>query len=124
MMMQPSTTMMKIVAFLSCSVRYSMSFVILRIHKETLKPSSLPSQQLNFAQESLLPFVEISTNRFHLPKNGAKNIPETGINTNFRLEHSVRENRTTFSDVLLLPEIFRWNDPKSVFTFQLDFPET
>ena len=79
-MMQPSTTMMKIVAFLSCSVRYSMSFVILRIHKETLKPSSLPSQQLNFAQESLLPFVQISTNRFHLPKNGAKNIPETGIN--------------------------------------------
>ena len=122
--MQPSTTMMKIVAFLSCSVRYSTSFVILRIHKETLKPSSLPSQQLNFAQESLLPFVQISTNRFHLPKNGAKNIPETGINTNFRLEHSVRENRTTFSDVLLLPEIFRWNDPKSVFTFQLDFPET
>ena len=124
MMMQLSTTMMKIVAFLSCSVRYSTSFVILRIHNEILKPSSLPSQQLNFAQESLLPFVQISTNRFHLPKNGAKNIPQTGINTNFRLEHSVRENRTTFSDVPLLPEIFRWNDPKSVFTFQLHFPET
>ena len=124
-MMQPSTTMMKIVAFLSCSVRYSTSFVILRIYKETLKPSSLPSQQLNFAQESLLSFVHISTNRFHLPKNGAKNIPETGINTNFRFEHSVRENGTSFSNVLLLPEIFRWNDPKIVpFTFQPDFPET
>ena len=36
-------------------------------------------------------------------------------NTNFRLEYSVRKNRTTFSDVPLLPEIFRWNDPKGVF---------
>ena len=33
--------------------------------------------------------------------------------TNFRLEHSVRKNRTTFSDVPLLPESFHWNDPKS-----------
>ena len=39
--MQPSTTMMKIVTFLS--IRYSMSFIILRNHEETLKPSSLPS---------------------------------------------------------------------------------
>ena len=33
------------------------------------------------------------------------------------------ENRTTFSDVPLLLEIFRWNDPKRCvpFTFQLDF---
>ena len=56
-------------------------------------------------------------------------------NTNFRLEHFVRKNRTTFSDVTLLPEIFHWNDPKFrvPFTFQpengkqptrspLDFP--
>ena len=28
------------------------------------------SGMLNFAQESLLPFAQISTNRFHLPKNG------------------------------------------------------
>ena len=77
------------------------------------------------AVHQIVPFVQISTNRFHLPKNGAKNIPETGINTNFRFEHSVWENGTSFSNVLLLPEIFRWNNPKSVpFTFQPDFPET
>ena len=46
-------------------------------------------------------------------------------NTNFLLEYSIRKNRTTFSDVPLLSEIFRWKDPKSrvPFTFQLDFPE-
>ena len=34
--------------------------------------------------------------------------------------------RTTFSDVPLFPEIFYWNDPKSLvpFTLQPDFPET
>ena len=47
-------------------------------------------------------------------------------NSNFRLEHSVRKNRTVFSDVPLLPESSRWNNPKSRVpcTFQLDFPET
>ena len=36
------------------------------------------------------------------------------------------ENRTTFSDVPLLPEICCWNDPMTSesFTFQPDFPET
>ena len=45
--------------------------------------------------------------------------------TNFRLEYSIRKNRTTFSDVPLLPEIFRWEDtkPRAQVTFQLDFPE-
>ena len=47
-------------------------------------------------------------------------------NSNFRLQQSVRKNRTTFWDVPLPREIFRWNDPKSrvPFTFQPDFPET
>ena len=47
-------------------------------------------------------------------------------NSNFRFQQSVRKNRTTFSGVPLLREIFRWNDPKSrvPFTFQPDFPET
>jgi len=47
-------------------------------------------------------------------------------NTNFRVEYYVRKNRTTFSGVPLLPEIFRWNDPKgrATFTFQHDIPET
>ena len=46
-------------------------------------------------------------------------------NTNFRLERYVRKNGTTFSDVPVLPEIFRCNDPKRrfPFTFQPDFPE-
>ena len=36
------------------------------------------------------------------------------------------KNRTTFSDVPLLPEIFRWIHPKGrvTFTFQQDIPET
>ena len=50
------------------------------------------------------------------------------LNTNFRLEHSVRrKNRTDFLDVpFLLPEIFYWNGKKSCvpFTFYPDFPET
>ena len=33
-------------------------------------------------------------------------------NTNFCLEHSARKNGTTFSDVPLLLETLRWNDPK------------
>ena len=46
-------------------------------------------------------------------------------NTNFYLEYSIQKNRTTFSDLPLLPEIFCWNDQKShvLFTFQPDFPE-
>ena len=32
---------------------------------------------------------------------------------NFHLEYSVLKNRTTFSEVPLLPEIFCWSDPKS-----------
>ena len=52
--------------------------------------------------------------------------PETGIKHGFEeTEHEFRfgifrpEKRTTFSDVPLLPKIFRWNDPKSrvPFTF-------
>ena len=40
MMMQPSTTMMKILA-----IQYSATFIILRNREESLKPSSLPSKQ-------------------------------------------------------------------------------
>ena len=42
------------------------------------------------------------------------------------IRDSIRKNRTTFPDVWLLPEIFHYNDPKSLvpFTFQPDFPET
>ena len=35
-------------------------------------------------------------------------------NMNFCLEYSTWKNRTTFSHVLLLPEIFHWNNPKKL----------
>ena len=34
--------------------------------------------------------------------------------TNYRLEHSIRKNSTNLSGVPLLPESFRWKDPKKV----------
>ena len=40
MMMQPSTTMIKI-----SGISYLMNFIIVRNHEETLKPSSLPSKK-------------------------------------------------------------------------------
>ena len=44
----------------------------------------------------------------------------------FRLKHSVRKNRTTFSEIPLLVEIFYWKDPKSrvPIPFQQDFLKT
>ena len=41
----------------------------------------------------------------------------------FRLKHSVRKNRTSFSEIPLLAEIFYRKDPKSrvPFPFQQDF---
>ena len=73
----------------------------------------------------------ICTNQFHLPKNGREGLKLVSKmalkewNTNCRLEYSIRKNRTTFSDVPLLPEVFRWDDPKSrvPFIFQTGFPE-
>ena len=71
----------------------------------------------------------ICMNQFHLPKNDREDLKLVSTmawkkwNTNFSLEYSVRKNRTTFSDVPLLREIFRWNDQKShvPFTFQPGF---
>ena len=46
------------------------------------------------------------------------------------MEHAVEnfqlENGTTFSEVLLFPEIFHWNEPKNhvLFTTQPEFPES
>ena len=36
-------------------------------------------------------------------------------NTNFRLEHSERKNRITYSEILRLPEISNWMKRKIVF---------
>ena len=53
----------------------------------------------------------------NLPK-GLKLISKMALkkwNTNFHVEYSIPKNRTTFSDVPLLPVIFCWNDQKGVF---------
>ena len=61
----------------------------------------------------------------HFPKNdreGVKMVSKMTLkkwNTNFRLEHFVRKNRTTFSDVPLLSEICHWNDPTQKVVFHL-----
>ena len=61
----------------------------------------------------------ICTNQFRLPENDRERLKLLSKmsfkkwNTNFRLEYSVRKNRTTFSDVPLFPEMFGWNDQKS-----------
>ena len=53
------------------------------------------------------------TNQFQLPKNGGKvnwyikRMAFKKWNTNFRLEHSVRKNWTSYRDVPLFREIFR-----------------
>ena len=43
----------------------------------------------------------------------------------FPSESFQRENRTTFSEVPFIPEIFQWNEPKTCvpFTSQPEFPE-
>ena len=50
-------------------------------------------------------------------------MPGSRMESRANLEHSVYRNSTTFSDVPLLPEIFRWNVQKSrvPFNFQPDF---
>ena len=55
----------------------------------------------------------ICSNQFHVPKNGCEGLKLVSKmaleewNTNFSLEYSIRKNRTTLSDVLLLLKIFR-----------------
>ena len=72
---------------------------------------------INFVEEWRLPFVQISfiptKKRPRRRETGVKDGFELKWNTNFRLEHSVRKNRTTLSDVPLLPDIFRRKDAKS-----------
>ena len=66
-----------------------------------------------------VPFTEKQPRR---PETDTKNGFE-----DFPLVYYVRKNRATFSDVRLLPEIFRRNEPKSsnpFTTFQQNFRET
>ena len=89
---------------------------------------------VNFVPKLPLPFVQISSiyrkkkKKETTDREGLKLVSNMALkkrNTNFRLECCFRKNRTTFSDVPLFPEIFRWNDPKSSvpFSFQPGFPE-
>ena len=58
----------------------------------------------------------ICTNQFYLPENdreGLKLVSKIALEkwkANFCLEYSVRKNSAIFSDVPLLPGIFRWNE--------------
>ena len=83
---------------------------------------------VNFDPESTLPFVQISSIYRKNGREGLKLVSKMALkewNMNFRLEYSIRKNRTTFSDFPLPPDIFLWEDPKSLvsFIFQPDFPE-
>ena len=49
-------------------------------------------------------FIEKRSRR---PDTGIKDGFEEEMNTNFRLQYSIRKNRTTFSEIPLLSEIFR-----------------
>ena len=77
-----------------------------------------------------LSFVQISSIYWKTAAKDFKLVSKMALkkcNTNFCLKYFIRKNRTTFPDVPLLPEIFRWEaDPKSrvPFTFQPDFPES
>ena len=59
----------------------------------------------NFAPESRLSIAQIS----HLPKNGRETLNRVSkmafkkLNTNFPLKHFVLKQRTTFSEITLLP---------------------
>ena len=67
-------------------------------------------------------------NLFHLPeKNRECLMPVSKIalkkwKSNFRLEYSVRKNRTTFSSVPLLSEISAGSKSHVPLAFQPDFP--
>ena len=69
--------------------------------------------------------VQFTEKRPRRPGYGIKQGSEE-MEHDFPLEQSVRKNRTTFSNVPLLPKIFRWNDTKSrlLFIFQLQVLET
>ena len=73
------------------------------------------------------------TYQFHLPENdreGLMLVSKMALkkwNANLCLQYFVRKNRTTFSDVPLLPEVFpleRSKPGRVSYTYQPDFPES
>ena len=110
--------------------------VVYHLHGQTSQfmvwvNGSQSSGLVNFVPSIAFTISTIRTNQFHLPKNGREGLKLVSRmaskkwNTNFHLEYSTRKNRTTFSDVPLISEIFFREHTKSRFpyTFQPDFPE-
>ena len=91
---------------------------------------SQSSGLVNFVPSIAFTISTIRTNQFHLPKNGREGLKLVSRmaskkwNTNFHLEYSIWKNRTTFSDVPLISEIFRRKTPKKSFSiyFPTGFP--
>ena len=82
-----------------------------RVHKSLIYIGNLGRHSVSLFDR--IPFAEKRPRR-----------PETGIKDAIsQMEHEFqfpkfrKEKRTTFSDVPLLTEIFRWNDPKSAVPF-------
>ena len=97
--------------------------VVYHLHGQTIQfmvwvNGSQSSGVVNFVPESPLPFVQISS---IYPKNGCgglKLVSKMALkewNTNCRLEYSIRNNRTTFSDVPLLRKLSVGTTQKVVF---------
>ena len=70
----------------------------------------------------------IYTNKVNLPKNGRGGLKLVSNGGFEEMEHEFpferfrpEKNRTTFSDFQLLPEIFRWNNPRRFVPFLTGF---
>ena len=108
-------------AQLSIDVSYRVNQRLFTIYIANRSVDGLGKFNAKFRTGKFRPGIAftICVNQFHLPKNdheGLKLVPKMKKwNTNFRLEYmySIQKNKTTFSDVPLLPEIFRWNDPRN-----------
>ena len=109
--------------------------VVYHLHGQTSRfmvwlNGSQSSGLVNFVPSIAFTISTIRTNQFHLPKNGREGLKLVSRmaskkwNTNFHLEYSIRKNRTTFSDVPLISEIFRRKTPKKSFSiyFPTGFP--
>ena len=102
---------------------YSQIFKFLVANRSVparFKDSKQISETVNFLPAMIA--ITICTNQFHLRENGCESLKLVW----YRTRIPVRKNRIPFSDILLLLEIFHWNDPNSrvQFTFLPDFPET
>ena len=103
---------------------FVQTLVVNHLHGQTGRFTVWVKWFAKFRTDKFRPGIafKICTNQFNLPKNeGLKLVSKVALkkwNTNFRLEYSIRKNRTTFSDVPLFPRIFRWEaDPKSRVPF-------